>query len=195
MKFRSTLCIILLLTISVGSIWIGCKSRVNDCPEHPVVVLFENDVHCAVEGYAKLATLKKQLLKSTPYVTVVSCGDFVQGDVIGSISRGEHVVDIMNKVGYDVVVLGNHEFDYGVSQMFKLADLLSANVVCANFRDLRTNTIPFPPYKIIRYGNVEVAYIGFVTSTTSFSVSPKFFRDEEGRSIYDFSQSDFYRHA
>lgn len=196
MKFRSTLCIILLLTISVGSIWIGCKSnRVNDHSENPVVVLFENDVHCAVEGYAKLATLKKQLLKSTPYVTVVSCGDFVQGDVIGSISRGEHVVDIMNKVGYDVVVLGNHEFDYGVSQMFKLADLLSANVVCANFRDLRTNTIPFPPYKIIRYGNVEVAYIGFVTSTTSFSVSPKYFLDEEGRSIYDFSQSDFYRQA
>ena len=102
-----------------GLFLIGCLIALilNSCrelPQNPVVVLFDNDVHCAVEGYAAMLALKQQKLQETPYVATVSCGDFVQGDVIGVISRGEKVIDIMNHVGYDFVTLGNHEFFYDV---------------------------------------------------------------------------------
>ena len=55
--------------------------------------------------------------EETPYVALVDCGDALQGDAIGTISQGEYLVDIMNKVGYDFAVLGNHEFDYGMERL------------------------------------------------------------------------------
>lgn len=44
-----------------------------------IVILYENDVHCAVEGYSKLAAMKNELSEDYEYVGVVSSGDFVQG--------------------------------------------------------------------------------------------------------------------
>ena len=166
-----------------------------DVPERPVVIVFENDVHCSVDGYAKLVGLREWQRVQTPYVTTVSCGDFVQGDVVGSVSHGKNIVEIMNEVGYDVVALGNHEFDYGMTQMFRLTEALDASVVCANFRDLRTDDLPFPAYRILRYGEVDIAYVGFITTTTSTSTSPKTFQDEQGNYIYDFMQETFYENA
>lgn len=161
----------------------------------PIVILYENDVHCAVDGYAKMAGLEKEERLSTPYVTIVSCGDFAQGGVIGAMSQGEHIVEIMNRVGYDVVTLGNHEFDYGRSQLFKLINLLDAEVVNANFRNLINDQLVFKPYRMVRYGEVDVAYIGFTTTTTMEAVSPLTFQDEEGNRIYGFTSDRFYENA
>jgi 2',3'-cyclic-nucleotide 2'-phosphodiesterase (5'-nucleotidase family) len=69
--------------------------------EDSVVILYENDVHCSVEGYAKIAAMKKELAASFDHAGVVSSGDFVQGGTLGAISRGEYIVDIMNEIGYD----------------------------------------------------------------------------------------------
>lgn len=189
----------IILSLLLLSCCTGCESDNKVCtpdiPEKPIVIVFENDVHCAVDGYARLAGLCEQQRLQTPYVTTVSCGDFVQGDVVGSVSHGENIVDIMNQVEYDVVTLGNHEFDYGMSQMFKLTDALEASVVCGNFREIRTNTYPFPAYQILRYGEVDIAYLGLTTSTTPTKVSPKTFLDESGNIAYGFMQADFYQRA
>ena len=177
----------------------GCETddsiRMPDVPDNPIVIFYENDVHCAVDGYAKLAGLRNRQKETTPYVTTVSCGDFVQGDVVGSVSEGESIVDIMNVVGYDVVTLGNHEFDFGMSQMFRLAEMLDAPVVDANFRDLRSDEFPFPAYRIIRYGEVDIAYLGLTTTATPTNVSPLTFQDEAGNIIYDFTHETFYQHV
>ena len=76
-----------------------------------IVILYENDVHCAVEGYSKLAAMKKELSETYTNVGVVSVGDFVQGGTLGAVSKGEYIVNLMNKVGYDAIALSNHEFD------------------------------------------------------------------------------------
>lgn len=82
-----------------------------------IVVLYENDVHCAVDGYAKLAGLR-DAIADTAYVVLVSNGDYVQGMTVGAISKGQYVVDVMKAVGYDAITMGNHEFDYGMERMF-----------------------------------------------------------------------------
>ena len=74
-----------------------------------IVILYENDVHCAIEGYSKLAAMKKELSGSYDHVGVVSSGDFVQGGTIGAVSRGEYIIRLMNLVGYDAITPGNHE--------------------------------------------------------------------------------------
>lgn len=171
------------------------KPNVPDTPTKPVVILFENDVHCAVEGYVRMAAARDSVRKHTPYVATVSCGDFVQGDLVGSVSKGEYIVDIMNRVGYDVVTLGNHEFDYGMNQLFSLMERMEAPVVCANLRDLRSDDLVFPPYTIIRYGDTDVAFVGLLTTETATSTSPLTYRDEAGNLIYDFMKQEFYIQA
>ena len=78
-----------------------------------IVILYENDVHCTVEGYSKLSAMKKELKESYSHVGVVSGGDFIQGNSLGVVSKGEYIINLMNLVGYDAVTLGNHEFDKG----------------------------------------------------------------------------------
>ena len=51
---------------------------------------------------------------------LVDAGDAIQGGVIGTLSKGEYIVDIMNEIGYDVAIPGNHEFDYDMDQFLKL---------------------------------------------------------------------------
>ena len=166
------------------------------CQSSDVVIVYDNDVHCTVDGYAKLAAVQNAYRKETPYVTTVSCGDFVQGDVIGSVSRGASIVDIMNRVGYDVVTLGNHEFDFGVPHLFALTDSLKAEVVDANFRDLKAGRFPFSPYTIKQYGDIDIAYLGLTTPATLSLVAYTTFIDEEtGDVCYDFCQEDFYGNA
>ena len=187
----------LLLAIPLLAYCISCNNgedTINNKPSAPIVVIYENDVHCAVDGYAKLATVREQQKALTPYVTTVSCGDFIQGDVVGAVSTGGHIIDIMNLVKYDFVTLGNHEFDFGVPRMFELMEELNAQVLNANFRQIQTDTPVFPAYEIVSYENVEIAYIG-LTTTTLFSSSPKKFQDESGTFIYDFSKNTFYETA
>lgn len=63
-----------------------------DLPTQPIVVLFENDVHCAVDGYPMLVTARNECLSRTNYVSTVSCGDFASGGFVGAVSRGEQIV-------------------------------------------------------------------------------------------------------
>lgn len=77
-----------------------------DEKSNDIVILYTNDVHCAVDdniGYAGLAAYKKEMQAAYNYVALVDCGDSVQGDVIGTLSKGEYLVDIMNEVGYDLL--------------------------------------------------------------------------------------------
>lgn len=166
--------------------------RQPDLPASPIVILYESDVHCSVDGYPKLVSLRDQCLDDTEYLSVVSCGDFASGGNVGALSKGEKIVEIMNQVGYDVVALGNHELDYGMQQMFRLVEAMNAPMVCANLKNVQTNEHPFAPYHIVSYGDVDVAYIGF-TTTTSGTVTG--LADENGAPLYSFMREEFYELA
>ena len=168
------------------------KERLPDLPTEPIIVFYENDVHCAVDGYPMLVSLRNDCLFRTDYVSTVSCGDFASGGFVGAISKGEQIVEIMNYVGYDVVVLGNHELDYGMQQMFDLTEALDAPVVCANLKNIQTDTYPYPAYHMVRYGEVDVAYIGFTTTTSGTVTS---LSDEQGNPLYSFMRENFYENA
>jgi 5'-nucleotidase / UDP-sugar diphosphatase len=159
--------------------------------EKSIVVLYENDVHCGVDGYAKLAGLRNAIA-DTAYVAVVSCGDFLQGGTVGAISEGRYIIDIMRRVGYDAVTLGNHEFDYKTPRMFSLLDFLQTPVTSVNLRDLSTNQFCFAPYVIKTFGNRKVAFVGATTPTTMETEAYAFF-DENDRQLFDLCTKDVYR--
>ena len=158
---------------------------------YPITIIYDNDVHCAVDNYPQLAALRNTVQLQTPYVTTVSSGDFLQGDLIGAASKGGSIVTILNAIDYDLVTLGNHEFDYGVPRLLELTDSLDATVVCCNLRNAKADTTLFEPYHIVTYGNTVIAYLGISTPATISATSPAYFQDEQGNVKYDFSESDF----
>ena len=151
-----------------------------------IVILYDNDVHCAVDSYEDMAALKKEMQSQTKYVSLVSCGDFVQGGVIGSISDGNAIVRIMNKVGYDVVTLGNHEFDYSMSRLKNLVKRLDAKVTSCNFMDSTTGKRVFNSYVTKTYGKTKVAFVGITTPESFTKSTPAYFQNSNGEFIYDF---------
>ena len=157
-----------------------------------IVILYENDVHCAVEGYSKLAAMKNELRSEYEYVGVVSSGDFVQGGTLGAVSKGEYIVELMNLVGYDAIAPGNHEFDYTISRLTELYELSETKYISCNFAKIGEEKTYFEPYTIVSYGDVDIAYIGIITPETITSARPSQFRNENGEIIYTFNESRLY---
>jgi len=158
-----------------------------------LAILYTNDVHCAVDngiGYAGVAALKKQLLAEDCYVALVDVGDAVQGDAIGTLSKGSYIIDIMNEVGYDVATIGNHEFDYGMNRFFELRDMAKFPYVSANFVDLASGDTVLEPYTMLTFNGVKVAFVGVSTPFTITSSTPAYFQDANGTFIYGFSQAN-----
>ena len=176
MKNKKLLLIIMLaLVLALGSF----ASTAYAADGSDIVILYENDVHCAVDGYSKLAAMKKELSETADYVGVVSSGDFVQGGSLGAISQGEYIVKLMNIVGYDAVALGNHEFDYRIPRLMELADMMDTKPVCSNFKSMPDEKLVFKPYSMVSYGDTDIAYIGITTlDTISSSSISQFFDDK-----------------
>ena len=157
-----------------------------------IVILYENDVHCVIEGYSKLTAMKKELQESYAHVGVVSGGDFIQGNSLGVISRGEYVIKVMNLVGYDAVALGNHEFDFRMERLEELIGMMNTKPICCNFQKVGEDEPYFKPYSMVEYGDVKIAYIGVTTPSTITSSAPAQFKDENGNFLYTFNPTTLY---
>jgi len=147
-----------------------------------ITLIFDNDVHCAVDGYAKVAALRRETPKE--FTVMISAGDFMNGDVIGSTDKGEKIIDIMNAVKYDIVTLGNHEFDYGVEVLGERLGVLDAKILCMNFKKGDKNVVS--SYTVREYGGRRVAYIGVTTPALIQSSTPIYFMNESKKFAYDF---------
>lgn len=157
-----------------------------------IVILYTNDIHCEIEGnitFSNLSSYKESALKKTPYVTLVDCGDANQGEVIGSVSKGEYIIDIMNAVGYRFAILGNHEFDYGMDQLKNNINKFNGEYLGCNltYSGSGENALSeVKPYEIINYDGISVAYIGVTTPYTTASSNPSYFM-ENGEFVYGFT--------
>ena len=160
-----------------------------------IVILHTNDVHCGIEDgltYAGVSAYARAMEEQygAENVTLVDAGDAVQGGPIGTLTRGEYLVDIMNQVGYDIFTPGNHEYDYQMPRMLELMDQLDATVVSSNFLDLSTGESVFAPYTILSYGDVDVAYVGITTPESFTKSTPAYFQDEDGNYLCSFCEDE-----
>lgn len=163
-----------------------------------VVVLYTNDVHNAYLrdadkgriGYAAIVNYKKTLESQGYTVVLADGGDAIQGEAIGTLSKGSYLVDIMNEVGYDVAAVGNHEFDYGLQNLLTLSQKANYTYLSCNFTDLATGRLVFDAYKLEDYQGQKVAYIGISTPGTLSSTNPSSFQDAEGNYIYGFCEGN-----
>jgi len=171
------------------------KENSDPAPEEQkngdVVILFTSDVHCGIDqgfGYAGLQRIR-DTLESRGYTTIlVDDGDAVQGDAIGTLSRGEAIIELMNAARYDLAIPGNHEFDYGMEQFLKLADMAQFPYISCNFN--REGELIFAPYVIKEAAGMRIAFVGVTTPQTLSSSTPRYFQNDDGEFIYGFLQDD-----
>jgi len=179
----------LFLAILMVLCLVGCQ---NNDKKEDIVILYTNDVHCGIDeniGYAGLAAYKKYMQTKSDYVTLVDCGDAIQGDVIGSVSNGEYLVDIMNEIGYDYAIFGNHEFDYGMGILNLLLNEAKAQYLACNIKYSGTKGNALEKtkaYDIKTYGDKKVAFVGVATPESITKSTPTYFQ-EDGKYVYTFS--------
>ena len=157
-----------------------------------VYVLYTNDIHCEVSGYPALAAYRAQLLENGENVVTVDAGDAIQGEAIGAQTKGSAIIDIMNTVGYDYAIPGNHEFDYSLSTFLDLTKNADFTYLSANFVDLQTGSTVFTPYAVKDFDGKKAAFIGICTPETYTKSTPVYFQDENGNYLYSFSENTFY---
>ena len=133
------------------------------------VVLHTNDVHGAVDQYAKLAALKADFAAAGAAVVLVDAGDYSSGDPNVSFSKGASAIELMNAVGYDYATLGNHEFDYGWAS-------LEANLKNAKFAvlsDVQYNgKTAYPVGAVKEIAGLKLGFFGITTPETATKAHP-----------------------
>ena len=122
--------------------------------EGKIVILHTNDVHGAIESYAKVAALKAEYEEAGAHVLLMDAGDFIQGTTNVSDSEGATAVELMNLVGYDVAAPGNHEFDYGYANLKKLATAAGFPILAANIK--YEGETPFDAHIVLDAGGKKI---------------------------------------
>lgn len=155
-----------------------------------IVILHDNDVHCAINGYSKMAALRNAIeAADTAYVIVVSSGDFINGGLVGTLSEGAHIVQIMNAVGYDASALGNHAFDFGDSRLNQLVKSFHGACVSTNFTYANSDSTVYQPYFIKTLGDKRVAFLGCTTPSVMSGAKGVMF-DKNDNPVYTMHGQD-----
>ena len=137
------------------------------------VILHSNDVHGALTGYAYMPKLKAFYQEAGAEVIVVDAGDFTQGNPYVSLSKGHSAIDLMNAAGYDVVTLGNHEFDFGYAQLMENLKDAKFKTICANVYLKGTKDLILEPSTIVETASgLKVGFFGMETPETATKVNP-----------------------
>lgn len=206
MKVKSRFLALLLAMVMALGLMIPAAASEGAAPADnsgKIVILHTNDVHCGIDqttkddaitgiGYAGVAAYKAEMEAAygADSVTLVDAGDAIQGGPIGTLTRGSAIVEIMNKVGYDLAIPGNHEFDYGMDNFLSLAtEKAEYSYLCSNFTDLDGKAV-FDAYKVLTYGDVKIAYVGIDTPETFTKSTPTYFQNDKGEYIYSFQQGN-----
>ncbi|UNC92276.1 bifunctional metallophosphatase/5'-nucleotidase [Candidatus Contubernalis alkaliaceticus] len=156
----------------------GCTQESEMPPEDMVfTIVHTNDLHGRVSGgadeeigLALIAEKVEELRQQGERILLLDAGDSFHGTAYAVLHRGESVVALMNAMGYDAMVPGNHDFNYGTDRLMELEEIAEFPLIAAN---VRTNDETlFPPYVIIETGEFRVAVFGLVTQETMFKNHP-----------------------
>lgn len=145
-----------------------------------ITIYHTNDMHGHLNeaiGIDRVAALKK----STEASLLLDAGDATQGAPLATLSNGGYVIDLMNLAGYDAMVTGNHEFDYGQDQLKKLAALAEFPILGANVTkggspllqgEYGENKESNGQYVILEKAGAKIGIFGLTTQETITSSNP-----------------------
>ena len=141
--------------------------------EH-LMIIAVNDTHSQIDpasdgmgGVLRRKAIYDQLRASNAHTALIHAGDAVQGTLFFSLYRGEVEYALMDTLGYDAIILGNHEFDNGMEELAAHYRNVDALKLSANY-DFSATPLDglFQPYWIKAVGDKRVAFFGINLNPT-----------------------------
>ena len=160
-----------------------------------IVILVTSDTHCSPQknfGYAGLYRIREKFQKEGCEVLLVDDGDQIEGhgELFGTATQGEQVIDLMNKMGYDCAIPGNHEFVYGADYYVQLTKKANFPILSCNI--FRKGKLVFKPYIIKEVRGKKIAFVGAtVPRTLGYYTSVSMFMDANAKVIYEFMDGGY----
>ena len=166
---------LLSLLLALAMLFTLCVGVMADEPAGElageIVILHTNDVHGAIESYAKVAALKLEYEAKGAEVLLMDAGDYIQGEPYVSISQGLDAIRLMEYAYYDVATVGNHEFDYGFENLSELADIAEFPIIAANV--MYNGKLAFDANKVFELASgVKIGVFGLTTPETATKAHP-----------------------
>ena len=146
-----------------------------------VIIFHTNDMHARVLpeddfgqsiGLSHLAAAVKAVKQENPRTLWLDAGDTLHGMPRINISKGENMVHLLNQSGMDILVPGNHDFNYGSAQLEVLAKELKFPVLSANTVRKGSRKHPFLSYMIFKLDGVKIGVFGLTTPETAYKTNP-----------------------
>lgn len=137
-----------------------------------LTIFFVNDQHGQLDNFSKIKHIA-DLEKRATNVIIVCGGDIFSGNPVvdNYPEKGYPMIDVMNRVGFDISVLGNHEFDYGESILTDRINQANFDWVCANV-DTENSNVPDPfEYKTISVDDLKVTFLGLIETNGSDNIT------------------------
>lgn len=170
MKTIQTILLLLLL------IFYGCNKNETPPKNQPqnITIFFVNDTHGQIDNFSKVKYIVDQE-KEINDVLVISTGDMFSGNpVVDNYSqKGYPMIHLMNQVGFDIMTLGNHEFDYGPEMLKERINQSNFPWICANTTAKSGEFAQPEPYKSIDVGKLKIVFLGLLeTMGSDYSTIP-----------------------
>ncbi len=172
---RKLLAIALVLVFLLAATTIPAQAIEED-----LVVLHTNDIHGRIEteldedepimGIPIISTLIAEYREEHDNVLVMDAGDTIHGRSIANQLEGSSVVDTMNAAGYDVMVPGNHDFNFGYERLLELEEKMEFDLVAANV--FKNGELLFDPYEVYEMEGYKVGVFGLATPATYATTHP-----------------------
>ena len=167
---RKELAPLLALMIVFGSLVAVAAVNVTSDSGDSFTIIHTNDTHCFYDGdggvgFPTVSALKEQYSRKGVVFTV-DAGDFLQGNSYGTMTTGQGSVDVMNTIGYDLCVPGNHEFDFGLDVLLERVGQLDFPIICANLVYSDTGENVFDGYIVLEKRGIRVGFFGLLTPET-----------------------------
>lgn len=141
-----------------------------------VEILHTNDTHSCIlplnpnladtlvagrGGFLRRIAMIEQERKKNPDLLLFDSGDFSQGSPFYTLFKGDVEVELMNRMGYDAVTIGNHEFDFGLDNMARIFRAAKFPVVCSNYDFTGTPLQGIvKPYIVIKRSGLRIGVFG-----------------------------------
>ncbi|HKL66697.1 MAG TPA: bifunctional UDP-sugar hydrolase/5'-nucleotidase [Bacteroidales bacterium] len=152
--------IVSIITLSILN---SCENRNKQDSETELKIFFINDNHAQIDNFSKIKYIIDEA-EEEGKVILVSSGDMFSGNPLVDFyeEKGFPVIDLMNRTGFDLATLGNHEFDYGQEVLQDRIDQASFDVLCANMTSQSPLLDQPEATAIITAGDLEVQFVGVV---------------------------------
>ena len=178
---RNYISITFILLIACSTVLIGGEKV-------KLVILHTNDTHSQVEptekstlktsdmgGYARRMGLIQKIRNEEPKVLLLDAGDFSQGTPYFNFFNGRIEVDALNKMKYDAVTLGNHEFDNGIDTLAVILQNAKFPIVSSNYDVKNTPLKDFiEPYLVLKRFGLRIGIMALNVQPKSLIIESNY---------------------